>query len=100
MANGLLRRLPGCYTRHQEKCNRCLTQCHISSNTSLLFTRKAERSALMRSSYHQGDWVETLLGDHNFQRKKGFLHWWYTLTSSREPEQPTLTQRDVARRSK
>lgn len=45
-------------------------------------------------------WVFMLLGEQNFQRQRGFLPWWYRLTSPPEIENPTLAQRDVARRSK
>jgi hypothetical protein len=45
-------------------------------------------------------WVNTLLGDQSFQQKKGFLSWWYKLTSPAEIENPTLQERAAARRSK
>lgn len=45
-------------------------------------------------------WVSRLLGEQNFQRQRGFLSWWYRLTSPPEIANPTLAQRDVARRSK
>ncbi|MGH2506176.1 MAG: hypothetical protein ACRDHZ_01950 [Ktedonobacteraceae bacterium] len=48
----------------------------------------------------QDSWVFTLLGEHSFQRQQGFFPWWYRLTSPPEIENPTLAQRDVARRSK
>lgn len=45
-------------------------------------------------------WVYKLLGEQNFQSHRGFLPWWYKLTSPKEVENPTLKQRDLARRSK
>jgi hypothetical protein len=48
----------------------------------------------------QDPWVYRLLGEQNFQNQKGFLPWWYKLTSPPEIENPTLKQRDLARRSK
>lgn len=54
----------------------------------------------MITANQRDPWVYTLLGEQNFQRKKGFLPWWYKLTSPPEIENPTLKQRDVARRSK
>jgi hypothetical protein len=48
----------------------------------------------------QDPWVYRLLGEQNFQNQKGFLAWWYRLTSPPEVENPTLQQRDLARRSK
>lgn len=48
----------------------------------------------------QDSWVAQLLGDQNFQRKQGFFPWWYKLTSPPEVENPSLKQRDIARRSK
>lgn len=48
-------------------------------------------------------WAYTLLGEQNFQGQRGvwkmFL-WWYRITSPRDVENPTLRQRDLARRSK
>ncbi len=49
---------------------------------------------------HRDSWVFTLVGEQNFQRQQGFLAWWYRLTSPPEIANPTLQQRDVARRSK
>lgn len=49
---------------------------------------------------HRDPWVFTLLGEQNFQHQQGFLPWWYRLTSPPEIENPTLAQRDVARRCK
>lgn len=45
-------------------------------------------------------WVSRLLGEQNFQCQRGFLPCWYRLTSPPEIENPTLAQRDIARRSK
>jgi hypothetical protein len=48
-------------------------------------------------------WAYQLLGEQNFQGQRGiwkFFLWWYRLTSPREVENPTLKQRDLARRSK
>jgi hypothetical protein len=45
-------------------------------------------------------WVYTLLGEQNFQSQQGFLPWWYKLTSPPDSENPTLKQRNLARRSK
>ena len=45
-------------------------------------------------------WIFSLLGDPQFQRQKGFLAWWYRLTSPPEIDNPTLEQRDLARRAK
>lgn len=46
-------------------------------------------------------WIETLLGEQQFQRQQGFFPWWYRLTAPPDPG-PTATvkQRDRARRSK
>jgi hypothetical protein len=55
----------------------------------------------MITAHNQRDpWVYTLLGEQNFQSKKGFLPWWYKLTSPPDPENPTLKERDLTRRSK
>jgi hypothetical protein len=48
----------------------------------------------------QDPWVHKLLGEQNFQSQRGFLPWWYQLTSPKDVENPTLKQRDLARRSK
>lgn len=45
-------------------------------------------------------WVYLLLGEQQFQQQRGFLPWWYRLTSPPEIASPTLKQRDTARRSK
>jgi hypothetical protein len=48
-------------------------------------------------------WAYQLLGEQNFQSQRGvwrFFLWWYRLTSPRDVENPTLRQRDLARRSK
>ncbi|MGH2479917.1 MAG: hypothetical protein ACRDHW_09710 [Ktedonobacteraceae bacterium] len=45
-------------------------------------------------------WIFSLLGDPQFQRQRGFLAWWYKLTSPPDIEHPSLAQRDVARRAK
>lgn len=45
-------------------------------------------------------WIFSLLGDPQFQKQKGFLARWYRLTSPSDPENPTLEQRDLARRAK
>ncbi|HEU5382849.1 MAG TPA: hypothetical protein VFV38_46165, partial [Ktedonobacteraceae bacterium] len=48
----------------------------------------------------RNSWVFSLLGEQHFQRQQGFLPWWYRLTSPPDISNPTLQQRDVARRSK
>src|SRR5579883_2061234 len=48
----------------------------------------------------QDPWVYKLLGEQQFQSQRGFLPWWYKLTAPPDLEQPTLKQRDLARRSK
>jgi chaperonin cofactor prefoldin len=48
----------------------------------------------------QDPWVYKLLGEQNFQSQRGFLPWWYQLTSPPLIDNPTLKQRDLARRSK
>jgi len=45
-------------------------------------------------------WIFSLLGEENFQHQRGFLPWWYRLTSPPEIPNPTLEQRDLTRRSK
>jgi hypothetical protein len=48
----------------------------------------------------QDPWAHRLLGEQNFQEQQGLLPWWYRLTSPPEAADPTLKQRDAARRSK
>lgn len=46
-------------------------------------------------------WVHTVLGDQNFQEKKGFFAWWYRLTSPPDPAPgATFQQRDLIRRGR
>jgi hypothetical protein len=56
----------------------------------------------MEIETHERDsWVHLLLGEHNFQRQRGFFSWWYRLTAPPDPgPAATLLQRDLARRSK
>jgi hypothetical protein len=54
----------------------------------------------MSTANQRDSWVYALLGEQNFQSKKGFLPWWYRLTSPKDTENPTLKQRDLARQSK
>lgn len=54
----------------------------------------------MITANQRDPWVYALLGEQNFQRQRGFLPWWYRLTSPKDIENPTLKQRDLARRSK
>src|SRR5438876_4653048 len=54
----------------------------------------------MITAKQRNPWVYTLLGEHNFQQKKGFLPWWYKLTSPPDVENPTLKQRALALQSK
>ena len=56
--------------------------------------------SVMTSPTSDASWVSRLLGDQQFQSQKGFFPWWYRLTAPPEPENPTLRQRDLARRSK
>ena len=52
------------------------------------------------TNYSRDSWIFSLLGDPQFQRQRGFLAWWYRLTSPPDLDNPSLAQRDVARRSK
>jgi HAMP domain-containing protein len=64
-----------------------------------MYSQKERSVSLMITK--QDPWVYRLLGEQNFQSQKGFLPWWYRLTSPPDPgPTATLKQRDVARRSK
>lgn len=54
----------------------------------------------MMTAHQRDPWVYKLLGEQHFQSSRGFLPWWYKLTSPPDLESPTLKQRDLARRSK
>ena len=54
----------------------------------------------MISAHQRDPWIHKILGEHNFQGQKGFFPWWYRWTTPPENENPTLKQRDLARRSK
>jgi hypothetical protein len=58
---------------------------------------------MMTANNQRDPWAYKLLGEQNFQRQRGvwrFFLWWYRLTSPPDVENPSLKQRDLARRSK
>jgi hypothetical protein len=58
---------------------------------------------MITANNQRDPWAYKLLGEQNFQSQNGmwrFFHWWYQLTSPPDVENPSLKQRDLARRSK
>ncbi len=55
----------------------------------------------LSQSTDRDSWVHTVLGDRNFQEKRGFFAWWYRHTSPLDPPQgASFQQRDRIRRGR